>query len=66
MDSSKEQKSFKDEAHRMSGEIVGVCEGYEGYSVEEEKAVLRKIDMVILPFVSIQLLLPGFSSANVT
>lgn len=55
MDSSKEHDSFKDEAHRTSGEIIGVCEGYEGYTVEEEKAVLRKIDMVILPFVSIHL-----------
>ena len=57
MDSSKERKSFKDEAGRLSGEIVGVCEGYEGYTAEEEKAVLRKIDMVILPFVSAQLFL---------
>lgn len=57
MDSSKEQKSFKDEAARTSGEMAGVCEGYEGYTAEEEKAVLRKIDMVILPFVSAQLCL---------
>lgn len=57
MDSSKEQEPFKDEAARTSGESVGVCEGYEGYTAEEEKAVLRKIDMVILPFVSARLCL---------
>ncbi|KAJ5123146.1 hypothetical protein N7448_009243 [Penicillium atrosanguineum] len=50
MDSSKEHESFKNEAQRTSGEIIGVCEGYAGYTAEEEKAVLRKIDMVILPF----------------
>lgn len=57
MDSGKEQTSLKHEAARTSGEIVGVCEGHEGYTAEEEKAVLRKIDMVILPFVSAQLCL---------
>lgn len=60
MDISKEHDSFKDEAHRTSGEVVGVCEGYEGYTAEEEKTVLRKIDMVIMPFVGVHLSLPRF------
>jgi hypothetical protein len=39
----------KDDALRRDSDIVAVS---DGYTVEEEKAVLRKIDMVVLPFVS--------------
>lgn len=42
----------KDDALRRDSDIVAVS---DGYTVEEEKAVLRKIDMVILPFVSFYL-----------
>ncbi|KAJ5670519.1 uncharacterized protein N7477_005882 [Penicillium maclennaniae] len=51
MESSKANDLFMAEENREGGEVMGVCEGYEGYTAEEEKAVLRKIDMVILPFV---------------
>ncbi|KAJ5098284.1 MFS general substrate transporter [Penicillium argentinense] len=47
MDSSEDKGSVTDDGPRSSGDVVGVS---EGYTAEEEKAVLRKIDMVILPF----------------
>jgi hypothetical protein len=48
MNDYKSPDSVKEEGDRPSGDIVGEC---ETYTPEEEKAVLRKIDMVILPFV---------------
>ncbi|KAJ5690418.1 hypothetical protein N7462_004810 [Penicillium macrosclerotiorum] len=47
MDSLKDPGPAKDEDHQSNGEIIGIL---EGYTPEEEKAVVRKIDMVILPF----------------
>ncbi|KAJ5946833.1 hypothetical protein N7454_003672 [Penicillium verhagenii] len=47
MNDSKITGIIKDEDHQSSGDILGEC---ETYTPEEEKAVLRKIDMVILPF----------------
>lgn len=44
----KDREKVKDEGHRSSEEIIATS---NGYNPEEEKAVLRKIDMVILPFV---------------
>ncbi|RAH72237.1 MFS general substrate transporter [Aspergillus aculeatinus CBS 121060] len=38
----------KDQGTRRSSEVVAV--GSDTYTAEEEKAVLRKIDMVVLPF----------------
>lgn len=48
MASSKNPSPSKKEDHQIDGEIIGMC---DQYTPEEEKAVLRKIDMVILPFV---------------
>lgn len=48
MNDSKSPDTVKEEGDRPSGDILGEC---EGYTSEEERAVLRKIDMVILPFV---------------
>lgn len=48
MNDSKSPDFVKEEGDRPSGDILGEC---ETYTSEEEKAVLRKIDMVILPFV---------------
>ncbi|KAJ5900941.1 MFS general substrate transporter [Penicillium subrubescens] len=47
MASSKNSSPSKKEDPRIDGEIIGMC---DQYTPEEEKAVLRKIDMVILPF----------------
>lgn len=46
----------KHKALRRDSDIVAVS---DGYTAEEEKAVLRKIDMVILPFVSFYTLPPA-------
>lgn len=51
MNDFKDPQSVKDEDRRPSADIVGVYEEYALYSPEEEKRVLRKIDMMILPFV---------------
>lgn len=51
MNDFKDPQSPKDEYSRPSGEVVAVCEEYSFYTPEEEKRVLRKIDMMILPFV---------------
>jgi hypothetical protein len=48
MADSKTSDSTKKEDPQMDGEILGLC---DQYTPEEEKAVLRKIDRVILPFV---------------
>ena len=48
MTGHKSPSSVKDEDCGLSGDVVGSC---ETYTLEEEKAILRKIDMVILPFV---------------
>lgn len=48
MADSKNSDSMNKEENRFNGEITGIC---EQYTAEEEKAVLRKIDTVILPFV---------------
>lgn len=48
MNDFKSPDTVKEEGDQSSGDIVGE---YETYTPEEEKAVLRKIDMVILPFV---------------
>lgn len=51
MDNSVESKpppSVNDDEQEERGEII---ELNEEYTAEEERAVLRKIDMVILPFV---------------
>ncbi|CEJ58442.1 Putative Permease of the major facilitator superfamily [Penicillium brasilianum] len=47
MAGSKTSDSTKKEDPPMDGEILGLC---DQYTPEEEKAVLRKIDRVILPF----------------
>jgi hypothetical protein len=39
----------KEDVFRRDSDIVAIS---DTYTAEEEKAVLRKIDMVILPFVS--------------
>jgi hypothetical protein len=49
MDILKENVASSDNADTLSGEMLEVR---GSYTAEEEKAVLRKIDMVILPFVS--------------
>jgi hypothetical protein len=49
MDILKESPERSDDADRTDGEMLELS---GGYTVEEERAVLRKIDMVILPFVS--------------
>jgi hypothetical protein len=49
MDILKESAGSNDNADRTDGEMLELS---GGYTVEEERAVLRKIDMVILPFVS--------------
>jgi hypothetical protein len=49
MASSKNSSPSKKEDPQIDGEIIGMC---DQFTAEEEKAVLRKIDMVILPFVS--------------
>lgn len=49
MASPKVSESMNKEDSQMSREIIGIC---DRYTAEEEKALLRKIDMVILPFVS--------------
>lgn len=46
MDESKKPAPEKDGGQSLNGDMM------EAYTPEEEKAVLRKIDMVILPFVS--------------
>jgi hypothetical protein len=48
MADSKNSDSMNKEENQLNGEITGIC---EQYTEEEEKAVLRKIDTVILPFV---------------
>ena len=48
MSDSKSPGSVKEAGDRPSRDVVGEC---ETYTPEEEKTVLRKIDMVILPFV---------------
>lgn len=47
MAGSKNSDSTKEDP-QMDGEIIGIC---DQYTPEEEKAVLHKIDRVILPFV---------------
>nr|AAV91786.1 hypothetical protein [Penicillium canescens] len=47
MDILKESPECSDNADRTDGEMLELS---GGYTVEEERAVLRKIDMVILPF----------------
>lgn len=47
MDDSKKPAPEKDGGQSLNGDMM------ETYTPEEEKAVLRKIDMVILPFVSL-------------
>jgi hypothetical protein len=47
MASSKNSSPSKKDP-QIDGEIIGMC---DQFTPEEEKAVLRKIDMVILPFV---------------
>ncbi|KAJ5370979.1 uncharacterized protein N7496_007071 [Penicillium cataractarum] len=47
MAGSKNSDSTKKEDPQKDGEIIGIC---DQYTLEEEKAVLRKIDRVILPF----------------
>ena len=49
MDNLKKNVATSDKADQMSGEMFEIR---GSYTAEEEKAVLRKIDMVILPFVS--------------
>ena len=49
MEILKESPESSDNADRTDGEILELS---GGYTVEEERAVLRKFDMVILPFVS--------------
>jgi len=44
-----ETSEKKDDGICGNSDIIAVS---DGYTAEEEKAVLRKIDMVILPFVS--------------
>jgi hypothetical protein len=48
MEKSQKHTGDSDNADRTDGEMLELS---GGYTVEEEKAVLRKIDMVILPFV---------------
>lgn len=45
---SKSPMPADDEHEKPDSEVMGTC---ESYTPEEEKAVLRKIDMVVLPFV---------------
>lgn len=47
-----ENPEKKDDGICGNSDIIAVS---DGYTAEEEKAVLRKIDMVILPFVSFYL-----------
>lgn len=47
-----ENSEKKDDVIYGNRDIIAVS---DGYTAEEEKAVLRKIDMVILPFVSFHL-----------
>lgn len=57
MEILKKEVASSGNADRMSGEML---ELRGDYTAEEEKAVLRKIDMVILPFVWNSSCLPSF------
>lgn len=57
MDNLEKHAASSNNADQMNGEMV---ELRGSYTPEEEKAVLRKIDLVILPFVSGSSCLPGF------
>jgi hypothetical protein len=49
MENLEKHVASSDKADQLSGEMLEIR---GNYTAEEEKAVLRKIDMVILPFVS--------------
>ena len=44
----KSSAQIKDESDKLSAEVMGSS---ETFTLEDEKKVLRKIDLVILPFV---------------
>jgi hypothetical protein len=49
MDNLEKHAASSDNVDQTNGEMLEIR---GNYTVEEEKAVLRKIDLVILPFVS--------------
>lgn len=56
MDNLEKRAASSDNADQSNGEIL---ELQGSYTAEEEKTVLRKIDLVILPFVSASSCLSG-------